>query len=341
MAFTSNWEWVSRNRVLDVNIDSSGTRTTRNNWTMTRTRISDAPFASELGDEADVLSAYAGAELVAEYNAEENYIQFDATQNWTDTTYKYYAYYSASAVGSGGVEQYYFVLNPAETNKPNSAKMTVVRPRLRLDTAGRLAGTWEWYWYWECGEWDDGTTDWIIDSYTPTWTSATRYGTNPPIPIITPDADATPQIWTFKNSTTTINKVDISGSVYGGYGTVDSGSSGSITGEMSYALEDTTWEWGAYSEETVANVDDTTTPTNYVKTAEVSAGTGGFATDPTPIDGLTFSTVEGTFTGSADSVDAGLVQPTDFYCSNDSAIHTNGVSWYKQTQVWIYKDEYV
>ena len=59
MAVTSNWEWESISRGIDTNVFAGIVRT-RNNWSLTRKRVSDEAYASELGDTATSLDGFNG-----------------------------------------------------------------------------------------------------------------------------------------------------------------------------------------------------------------------------------------------------------------------------------------
>lgn len=233
MAFTGNWTWESINETLDVNIDESGTRTTRNNWTAIRHRYSNEDYASELGDEQETIGGYYGATYYERTTNPLNYIQFGTTQNWTDSSYKYYADYSVFFSGTTGDSVNAFEIGDNYTNKPVSTKTTIIRPVGGFDGAS--------YWRWECGEWDVGDDSW----------------------------------------------------------------------------------------KTLTN-----TTTNYILSPK------HYQTSIPPVNGETFSTATGTFLGSSTASDEGLPQPVDWYCSNDAQNYEIGQDWYKQTQTWIYKDEY-
>jgi len=233
MAFTGNWIWGDRSRTLDVNVDSGGTQTARNNWVFSRYRMTNVEYDTELGDEEESVSAYVGETLLEEKTSPLNYATFDTTQNWTDLTYKYYENYSAGFSGTAGVTRYAFEIGSDYTNKPISAKTTIVRP-----FGGNDGAT---FWQWEVGEWDVGDDDW-------------------------------------------------------------------------------------------QNLLNTTT--NYIRSPKK------YQDFISSINATVFSTATGTFSGSSTGSVAGFPKAVDFYCSNDNRVSTPGVDWHKETQTWIYKDEY-
>ena len=84
-AFTSEWEWTSINRSQDVSVQNSE-QTTRNNWVVTRKRISNEAYDSQLGESAASLTAYNGGVTETVTPPETEVIVFDTTTNWTKTT---------------------------------------------------------------------------------------------------------------------------------------------------------------------------------------------------------------------------------------------------------------
>lgn len=83
--FTSEWEWVSINREQDVSV-SNGNTLTRNNWSVTRKRVSNAPYVSEVGTEKSELTAYNGGVSETVRPPETEVVTFDTTTAWTKTT---------------------------------------------------------------------------------------------------------------------------------------------------------------------------------------------------------------------------------------------------------------
>lgn len=336
MSFTSNWIWDSVNKVLDVNVGSGGTRTTRNNWAATRHRFTDVDFPSELGNETEVLSAYMAGEIVNERIGDPNHITFGTTRNWTDTAYKYNALYDyfRRYWNGGGTPQFFYKIEDDVLNLPDNSKTTIVRPRLRWDS-----GAEKWWWWWEAGEWSKTTTDWFpsdIPSVTRTVTTGMT------LTGVTVDPNATPQQWQIilNGTCPDADRYQVRGSVYGVYSSCEAEGTVTVPGEIEFTFAKVS---GSTIHIYVGMMPDDTTPTNYIKTAEVDGGTGeyGVVTSPPAIDTQAFITAVGTFSGASTAADAGLAQPTNYYCSSDVTSYKQAEPWKTQTQTWIYKDEYV
>ncbi len=167
MSFTTNWSWTGVSRNKDVNVSSGGEIQTRNSWSFTRKRFSDVANTPQLGDYASSVGAYAGGTLVPEAPDDSDlaHMTFDTTTNWTDSTYKYIADLKNTYVGSGGVAQPIYEIDSAETNKPNAAKTTIVKPIVAWDGTQSPSGAWTWTW--QAGEWDVDSNDWLPTDGTP------------------------------------------------------------------------------------------------------------------------------------------------------------------------------
>ena len=337
MANTSNWSWVSANRVLDVNITSGGVRQTRNNWQFIRSRVSDDEYISQLGEQQISVSAYAGGSMISESVGEIVGLSFGTTTNWTDSSYTYLTDQSFNWVGSGGNPQYpYELLLSSYTNKPNSSKTTIVRPV--LTQSGR-----SWLWKWEVGEWDIGDTGWET-SYTRGKALEYLDGGGAIFSNITVSTGAEIQ-----KITATVITADLSGYTV----QIESSVDGVIVPEraapfsysangISFIINNSSGSAAtAKSGFVVADVPSNTIPTNRGETATSSGGTNPIPTDPPSIDGETVSNFYGTFSGSSTaSVDTSGGTTGILYCSSDEKSYTGSVPWYKQTQTWIFKDEY-
>ena len=103
----------------------------------------------------------------------------------------------------------------------------------------------------------------------------------------------------------------------------------------------TTRTAGSESYFSIVNITpEDTTPTNRIETDWITSGDrAGTPPDPPSPDGEDFKNNYGTFL--LDSYAS--VNPTGtgvLYCSGDSNEHTNGVDWFRQTQEWIFKDNW-
>lgn len=340
MAFTTNWSWDSVNKNTDVNIDQDTTvRTTRNNWSLTRSRHTNDVITSQLNDSAAAISAYAGGTLVTETIGDLAGLQFDTTQNWTDTSYIYLADESYSWIGSGGVPRYAFELDSAFTNKPNAAKTTIVKPVL---TASADSETGVWEWKWQAGEWDVGDDSWQTDFTRQAYFNFAD--ANPPnFTVSAVSADAFKQKYTVVHtgsSGPTTEKVTLIGSVDGVIFEA-AGASGTYKG-MTYSCSvGPTWVGGSEKGLSIVDFPTDTTPTNRIETGLTSAASFAIEPEDAPnVDGLLFNSASGTFTGSA-TADAPGSATGAFYCTTDTKSYESfGADWHKQTQTWTFKDEY-
>jgi hypothetical protein len=82
MASTSEWSWISINRETDISV-SGGVFSSRPNWSMTRSRISNDTYSGQLGESATSLSAYNGGVTETVIVPVINYLSFDANTAWT------------------------------------------------------------------------------------------------------------------------------------------------------------------------------------------------------------------------------------------------------------------
>jgi hypothetical protein len=338
MAATSQWEWGSRTRSVDENIDSDGTRKTRNNWSFVRFRHTTETVLSQLRESATSISAYSGSQLITETTGSPNWLTFSSTQNWTDTTYKYFNDYTNPWVGSGTTDQYAYVIGSDYENLPSSAKTTVVRPRWRFDET-----TGYWKWWWETGEWDADSGAWKSEIVPGAIKNTTDLNSaTPRITSITVSENAINQIWSIEWIYTGVWRVRVTGSVYGVYTTTGQGTI-TVPNEVSFTVSvgNAGQQTGSATTFVVTGVEDTTTPTNYIKTAESNAGTADTPEDCPSVDGKVFVTAVGSFSGSATAADMGMSPPANFYCTGDVCIHSNGLEWFQQEQTWTYKDQYV
>lgn len=345
MAFTSSWVWDSVSRNIDENIiQDTGVRQTRNNWSLTRSRYSDEDAETQLGENTASLSAYRGSTLAIEDVGELSGLTFDATQNWTDTSYIYLPDRSFSWVGSGGVPRYAFELDSADTNKPDNTKTTIVKPVL-------TAGATEWEWKWQAGEWAVDSTDWQTTYEKGLVFESSEADAPAPTSITITSEDATEQRYNMHWSS---NTGPSGGNYYRGWTLVGSVSGTIVDDQITtgYAgngifisdvdiIDASPATIGASKFFTVADEPSDTTPANRIETASASGGSNPDPTDAPSPDGLTFSSASGTFSGSADAAWAGSLSG-GLYCTNDTKTpETDGTDWYKQTQNWTFLDEYV
>ena len=122
--FTSEWEWQNINRGLDYTVVDSAPMK-RNNWTLTRSRYSSAPYASELDTKDTSLTAYNGGEPETISGITSIYIdgyQFDTTQNWVSDS----AIWVDSGYTSVGTSSKVYVQQSGTTNKPDSDKANLL-----------------------------------------------------------------------------------------------------------------------------------------------------------------------------------------------------------------------
>ena len=118
MADTTNWEWININRSQDVTI-SIGSTLTRNNWVLTRKRISDASYSSELGDTSSSLSGYNGGVTETVTPPLTDVINFDTATNWTATATDWIP----SGATNNGAPVY---VTTADPNIPSSTKINII-----------------------------------------------------------------------------------------------------------------------------------------------------------------------------------------------------------------------
>ena len=355
MSFTTNWSWTGVSRNKDVNVSSGGEIQTRNSWSFTRKRFSDVANTPQLGDYASSVGAYAGGTLVPEAPDDSDlaHMTFDTTTNWTDSTYKYIADLKNTYVGSGGVAQPIYEIDSAETNKPNAAKTTVVKPILSFDTVGGTG----WNWTWQAGEWDAGSDDWIPTAGTPSqvYSYAENTGTTAGSVqfnafAVSPTAED--HEWTFVwldtagSATQVFKDGEPEGYVYL---PLTGGTSGSLIiggGDLAvdFLLADNA-AFATFPPKTepfrrvgVFALPVHATPTNYIETDPVVFGATTQIPDPPSVDGLSFLTANavGTFTGTSDGVNLGGTGL--LYCAEDTKEYIGSVGWHQQTQNWVFKD---
>lgn len=82
MASTSEWSWISINRETDISV-SGGVFSSRPNWSMARSRISNDTYSGQLGESATSLSAYNGGVTETVSVPVINYLSFNANTAWT------------------------------------------------------------------------------------------------------------------------------------------------------------------------------------------------------------------------------------------------------------------
>jgi hypothetical protein len=347
MAVTSNWEWVAQERRSDVNIGQNNVRLTRQNWSLQRSRISNESNASQLGEHAETLSAFAGGTYltVSPDASTLDFLYFGTTRNWTDTSYKYLVNYTTSWVGAGGISKSPYVIGSNYANKPTNGKITVIKPILTYPAGG-------WQWAWEAGEWDAGSTAWIttytnISSAQFAATGGSKY---PILASIAVYPSAEPATYNFKWSSTdgTLAYIYKNGQKVqevphsGGYSSYTSfivpnafSASLKTNGSINFPEVDTT-SW--YEFVVVNRLPVDSTPTNRIRTAAVLSGDRSASIPDCPsCNGVSFSTAAGTFSGASTATlnrEGGGV----FYCASDIKEFQNGVDWYRQTQQWIYRD---
>jgi hypothetical protein len=85
MSVTSNWVCESVDRNIDLGT-SGGITLRRNAWTLTRSRISDASYSSELLSTATSLSCYNGGVTETISAPSRTSITFGTSTNWIETT---------------------------------------------------------------------------------------------------------------------------------------------------------------------------------------------------------------------------------------------------------------
>lgn len=353
--FTGNWIFSNVSKIIDINFDESGNRQTRNNWTLTRYRFTNEQAETQLRTEQLSVSAYSGDEWLTENASANNFMWFDTTQNWTDSSYRYMADYSVPFTsetwgGDGTDNQYAFILDEGFENKPDSTKITVVRPVLTLNNVSPNSNIWTWVW--EAGEWDVGSTDWhpksalgFIDHNRETGYS----GSAPYLSSIVVDAAATEgRLWRFytDNNVTpsgTLQWSDNDGSSWTTVGTGYTAGTVAVTNEISMTvgwISPTTSGTAVNSTFYVNPVPAFTTTTNYSRGANSqNTGANSNPAEPPAVTGL-FSNHTGTFTGNSTATDAGVEYPARWMCTNDVIEHVESVGWWKQTQTWQYKDEF-
>jgi len=357
MAFTSNWEWTGVSRRTDVNVSAGGVRNTRNNWMFTRTRISDVANTPQLGEYAASLAAYAGGTLVTEAlgDSELAFMSFDTTTVWTDSTYKYIADFGNLFVGAGGVAQPLYEIDSTETNKPNAAKTTIVKPILSFDTEGATG----WNWTWQAAEWTADSDNWLPTAGTPAqvYSHAENVGTTAGSVqfnafAVSPTAGDHEWSFVWLNTWGSVVQVFKDGEPEGyAYLALTGGTSGVlIIGGGDIAVDFLLADNAAYATfppttEAIRKVGVFAlpvhaTPTNYIETDPVELGYSGLLPwpDPPSVDGLSFVNNFGTFLVDSDatkSTGTGVL-----YCSQDDKRYSGSVGWHQQTQSWVFKDGY-
>lgn len=131
MAVTSNWEWVSVNRNKDYTI-ISGQNVFRENWSLTRKRISNEAYTSELGTSITSLSAYNGGVTETISCPTYSAYSFGTTQTWVDSG----VLWVPTGFTRGGVASYRCV----EPAKQNTEYINVIFKGTRSGTASYIIG---------------------------------------------------------------------------------------------------------------------------------------------------------------------------------------------------------
>ena len=132
--FTSEWEWLNINRGLDYTV-VDGASLKRNNWTLVRSRYSNAPYVSELDTKLTSLTAYNGGvpETIPSLTGiDVSGVRFDTTTTYTLNTTTWIDIGRPSS--QGGVKWYR--QESSATNIPDSDMVNIL---------GRFwtgAGTW-------------------------------------------------------------------------------------------------------------------------------------------------------------------------------------------------------
>ena len=124
--FTSEWEWQIINRGLDYTVVGNSQQK-RSNWTLTRSRYSNAPYESQIDTKQFSLSAYNGGETrtISGFTTDVVFgYQFETTRNWVsnsanwvDSGYNSYIRYGYANV---------YVQQDGTTNKPDSTKVNIM-----------------------------------------------------------------------------------------------------------------------------------------------------------------------------------------------------------------------
>ena len=117
-AFTSKWVWESIDRSLDISVGAVSS--TRNNWSVVRSRYSDKAYVSELGaSEGSLDGENGGVTETIETGVEIHGVKFDTTRNWVlDST----LWIDNGNEKNGNPVYVQYLAN----NIPNAAKVNVI-----------------------------------------------------------------------------------------------------------------------------------------------------------------------------------------------------------------------
>jgi hypothetical protein len=124
MAIETNWMWDSVTKMKDVTVTGTGgsaVTSSRNNWVLRRSLITDQEPTSQVDQEEGVLIGYYGNLEMAETIPQptEAYVAFSANTSWTLTGTPWIQN------GQTNMGQPVYKANPVGDNIPNAAKINV------------------------------------------------------------------------------------------------------------------------------------------------------------------------------------------------------------------------
>ena len=142
MAFTTDWMWRVVDRRKDYSV-SAGVESFRENWTLSRYRVTDQAYTSELGDTASSLAGENGG--VTETIAVPTGYTYYAATSWdyTDSI----PWYSAGYQRNG--KDAYIYSNPSPKDASKSAVM-FYESHYEADFFSAGAGSTRYWWMTQC-----------------------------------------------------------------------------------------------------------------------------------------------------------------------------------------------
>jgi len=324
MSVTSNWSWSVINRGKDIST-SGGVQLERNNWTLTRTRISDDVYTSELGDISASLSGFNGGVTETVAAPVREVVKFDTARNWVRTTDEFVD----AGYNVNGRRAYVQAFGTDNIPNPNMWKVIWCVFQTGSTTGGR----------WVCAElsgidisnkvfasYDEGD---VLVNYARGQNAAVYFDRTEFLKPegLTTNGSSSPSFdkrwWYDSNETQNGEAV-----YWNGFETT----------------AEAIWYDGAnwiISEKS----DVGGTPTNYFSNSTLTGtytASGGWSGSPQVSSGVRFDpglNPSETFVG--ESYASISSESGDLYCTSDvQSYQPQGVDWYTQTQTWTYRDEW-